>query len=65
MQSEREILTAVYAAFNLRDIDGALAWMRPDVDWPNGMEGGACMDATRCAPTGDASGAWLTPMLNR
>ena len=29
-----------YAAFNARDIDGALALMHPDVDWPNGMEGG-------------------------
>ena len=40
MQSRRELLTAVYAAFNRRDIEGVLAWMRPDVDWPNGMEGG-------------------------
>lgn len=29
-----------YAAFNARDLDGALATMTPDVDWPNGMEGG-------------------------
>jgi hypothetical protein len=40
MQSRRELLTAVYAAFNKRDIDGAVALMRSDVDWPNGMEGG-------------------------
>jgi ketosteroid isomerase-like protein len=40
MQSKRELLTAVYASFNKRDIDGVLALMRPDVDWPNGMEGG-------------------------
>jgi hypothetical protein len=40
MRSSRELLTAVYAAFNTRDIDGVLASMRPDVDWPNGMEGG-------------------------
>lgn len=40
MQSKRELLTAVYAAFNRRDIDAVLALMRPDVDWPNGMEGG-------------------------
>ena len=40
MQSRRELLTAVYAAFNRRDIEGVLEWMRPDVDWPNGMEGG-------------------------
>jgi|ERR1700733_2083434 hypothetical protein len=40
MQSRRELLAAVYAAFNRRDVDAVLAWMRPDVDWPNGMEGG-------------------------
>jgi len=40
MQSRRELLTTVYAAFNRRDIDSVLALMRPDVDWPNGMEGG-------------------------
>jgi ketosteroid isomerase-like protein len=40
MQSRRELLTAVYAAFNRRDIEQVLALMRPDVDWPNGMEGG-------------------------
>lgn len=40
MQSKQDLLTAVYAAFNSRDIDAALSLMRPDVDWPNGMEGG-------------------------
>ena len=35
-----DLLLRAYAAFNARDIDGALAVMRPDVDWPNGMEGG-------------------------
>lgn len=40
MESRRELLTNVYAAFNSRDIDGVLALMHPDVDWPNGMEGG-------------------------
>lgn len=34
------LLERTYAAFNARDIDGALAAMHPDVDWPNGMEGG-------------------------
>lgn len=40
MQSRPELLKAVYAAFNGRDIEKVLALMRPDVDWPNGMEGG-------------------------
>jgi len=34
------LLRRVYAAFNARDLDGALATMRPGVIWPNGMEGG-------------------------
>ena len=35
-----DLLNRAYAAFNARDLDGALATMRPDVVWPNGMEGG-------------------------
>ena len=35
-----DILRRTYAAFNDRDIEAALALMHPDVDWPNGMEGG-------------------------
>jgi ketosteroid isomerase-like protein len=38
--SASKLLQRAYAAFNARDIDGALATMRPDVVWPNGMEGG-------------------------
>src|SRR5262249_51645675 len=34
------IVRAAYAAFNARDIEAALAVMRPDVDWPNAWEGG-------------------------
>ncbi len=40
MSSAEELLRRTYAAFNARDIDAALAAMDPDVDWPNGMEGG-------------------------
>jgi hypothetical protein len=39
-QGERELLASAYRLFNLRDIDGVLALMHADVDWPNGMEGG-------------------------
>ncbi len=38
--SSSRLLQRAYAAFNARDLDGALATMRPDVAWPNGMEGG-------------------------
>jgi ketosteroid isomerase-like protein len=40
MRSNQELLTSAYAAFNRRDIDRVLRLMSPDVDWPNGMEGG-------------------------
>lgn len=36
----RELLAAAYDAFTARDIERALARMHPEVDWPNGMEGG-------------------------
>lgn len=39
MNYERE-LTALYAAFNARDIDAVLDGLTDDVDWPNAWEGG-------------------------
>ena len=35
-----KLLESAYAAFNARNIPSVLALMHPDVDWPNGMEGG-------------------------
>ena len=40
MSQEEQLLRRAYEAFNARDVDGVLALMHPDVDWPNGMEGG-------------------------
>ena len=40
MSASRELLMEVYSAFNKRDIPRILSKMHPDVDWPNGMEGG-------------------------
>jgi hypothetical protein len=34
------IIERAYAAFNKRDIDGALALMKQDVRWPRASEGG-------------------------
>ena len=34
------LLERTYAAFNARDIASVLSGMHPEVDWPNGMEGG-------------------------
>src|SRR2546421_12843391 len=40
VNAHEDLLRRAYEAFNARDIDSALALMHPDVDWPNGMEGG-------------------------
>lgn len=38
--TDRDLLLKIYDAFNRRDIEAVLASIHPDVDWPNGMEGG-------------------------
>jgi hypothetical protein len=40
MAEHEQLLRRAYDAFNARDIEAVLALMHPDVDWPNGMEGG-------------------------
>ena len=40
MLAKINLLVSLYRAFNTREIDAALSAMHPDVDWPNGMEGG-------------------------
>ena len=47
--NREELLRCLYRAFNARDIDTVLAAMTPDVDWPNGWEGGRVVghDAVR------------------
>jgi hypothetical protein len=40
MSEDRDILAKVYQAFNARDVETVLAYMHPEVDWPNGWEGG-------------------------
>jgi hypothetical protein len=44
-----ERLERLYAAFNERDIARVLAALHPEVDWPNGWEGGTLhgVDAVR------------------
>ena len=46
MSAEESLLKRAYVAFNARDIDGALALMQPDVDWPNAWEGGRAVGKT-------------------
>lgn len=38
--SINDLIRRAYAAFNARNIDGALATMHPDVHWPKAFEGG-------------------------
>ncbi len=40
MPDPRDLLTGAYREFNARALDAVLARMHPDVEWPNGMEGG-------------------------
>ena len=41
VESEKvEMLKNAYRWFNARNIDAVLKLLDPDVDWPNGMEGG-------------------------
>jgi hypothetical protein len=40
MSENYQWLDDMYTAFNARDIPAVLSRMTPDVDWPNGMEGG-------------------------
>jgi SnoaL-like domain len=40
MPHDVKLLRRVYALFNGREIESALAAMHPDVVWANGMEGG-------------------------
>jgi hypothetical protein len=40
MADTKTIIEQAYAAFNKRDIDGALAVMTQDVSWPKASEGG-------------------------
>jgi organic hydroperoxide reductase OsmC/OhrA len=38
-RADEQLLRRLYAAFNARDVEAVLAAMRPDVDWPNVIEG--------------------------
>ena len=40
MEDTKALIEKAYAAFNRRDIDGALALMTQDVSWPKASEGG-------------------------
>jgi hypothetical protein len=35
-----QVLRSAYRAFNVRDVEAAIALMQPEVDWPKAWEGG-------------------------
>jgi hypothetical protein len=37
---KESLLTRIYEAFNRRDVNSVLSTMHPEIDWPNGWEGG-------------------------
>jgi hypothetical protein len=39
-ESTNAVLTKAYREFNARNMESVIALMQPDVEWPNGMEGG-------------------------
>jgi hypothetical protein len=51
------VLREAYRAFNAREMNAALATMRSDVDWPNGMDVERFMDMRAFGNTGRGSGA--------
>jgi len=40
MANTQALIAQAYSAFNRRDVEGALALMSEDVDWPKASEGG-------------------------
>jgi len=40
MAAEHELFKRIYKAFNDRDIETVLTVLHPEIDWPNGWEGG-------------------------
>jgi len=40
LSTDAEFLKRVYELFNMREMEGVLATLHPDVVWANGMEGG-------------------------
>jgi hypothetical protein len=40
MANTQSLIAQAYSAFNRRDIDGALALMSKNIDWPKASEGG-------------------------
>lgn len=55
-------LRALYQSFNDRDLDAVLAAMAPDVDWPNGWEGGRLSGHSEVRDYWERQWAQIRPM---
>ena len=65
MAGTKTMIERAYAAFNGRDIDGALALMTEDVSWPKAAEGVKIIGKEEVRTTGLDNGVRSIPMSNR
>ena len=63
MAHTQALIAQLYAAFNQRDIEGALALMSESVSWPKASEGGRVVGIVACRR--EAETAALAHDLNR
>ena len=62
MTEREDGLRALYQAFNDRDLEAVLAAMTPDVDWPNGWEGGRLVGREEVCRYWERQWAEIRPM---
>ena len=61
MADTKTLIERAYAAFNERNVDGALSFMSDDVSWPKASEGGRVVGKEEILDNGANS----IPMSNR
>ena len=65
MADTKATIEQAYAAFNKRDIEGALALMTQDVSWPKASEGGEVIGKEEIRAYWTHNGVSSIPMSNR
>jgi hypothetical protein len=60
----KELMLQIYAAFNKRDVDGVLAFMREDVSWPKASEGGSVVGKQAIRDYWSRQWAEFDPLVN-
>ena len=63
MTPREDSVRALYEAFNDRDLDAVTAAMAPDVDWPNGWEGGRLVGRESVAAYWERQWAQIRPAM--